>query len=1154
MGNFDFLLNCEQFKTFSNDAMLAEQLVSIDSNSSIAKSRVVLENATKWLYSVDSRLNIDDTDGSIFGMLKNENFQEILKGQMVDEYNELYNSLHYIRRTANQVLHKNKKTDKNFAIVILNYLFVYLDWIDQTFNKPLSTSRKFDRTIPLQKSSMIFSNPKDIRSLEDPIIKTPKEKSEILAKTKKEILHLKKNLTPKVIEQFNENQRNNESHYISPTSNLTEAETRQYKIDFALEQLGWRSNKKFNDASADLIEEYMIEGVESSDVTSGSAPCDYALMGDDGKVLAIIEAKRQNKNVEIGRVQALQYAQAIAKKQNGFVPFIFLSNGREIIFNDHMYGERIVADFFSKSDLQSLFYKATHKIPKLELEGYEKICERPYQKEALARVCEHFNEGNRKALVVMATGTGKTRVVLALIKMLCEQNWVKNVLFLADRTSLVKQAFKAAKNLLLDFPCANLCAEKPEDRNVNARLVFSTYQTMITTIDEARSKDGFKIFSPAHFDLVIIDEAHRSIYNRYKNIFNYFDSFLVGLTATPKKEIDRNTYNLFDLEDNDPTFYYDIKDAVNDRFLVDFNLININSGIVNNGITYDKLSDEDKDKWNDYFSDEKDIPNAMSSADINRILINRDTIRKVLASLFEHGIKVDNGDKIGKTIIFAKNHAHAEEIKKVFDSERYTKGTNECFCSVIDYSYERSGDLIEYFKDNSNGMNSIQIAISVDMLDTGIDVPECVNLVFFKKVLSITKFYQMIGRGTRLCPNLFGPNRDKTHFTIFDVCSNFEFFKVNGQDYDRGVSNKSLECKSFNAKLDFFKTIQDNQDYSEEVKEKALNYLIDRVNRINKDSFLAKIPNNAKAIEILSDKDNYKNLSIEELQKYAKDVGSLIMADAATSIVTRRFDYLIECIILTIVKDDKKHHAKYANKLKKYVSDLKNKLEEIPEIGKHRRTINHLMQDGVIENLSYQELEKYGEELRLLVGMFTSSEKDPLVIDVPDTMEITRSDSGVNDLAADDFIPYKERVRSYLTKHKDVGAVYKIHNNLQLDEEDVKQLENILWKELGTKEEYENNYSNKNLGVLVRQVVGLDHQAAQSAFSKFIDDNHLNANQMHFVNEVIKYVQENGLVEDVNILVNSPLFKPLNFITIFEANTLRNFVTQVNSLKEKASI
>ncbi|MBQ2383771.1 MAG: DEAD/DEAH box helicase family protein, partial [Oscillospiraceae bacterium] len=503
-------------------------------------------------------------------------------------------------------------------------------------------------------------------------------------------------------------------------------ETRKFYIDAMLEDAGWVEGK-------DWINEVELPGMPNR---SEVGYADYVLYDDAQKPLAVIEAKRTCVDVSKGRQQAELYAQILEKKY-GRKPVVFLTNGFETHIVDGQYPERRCATIWSKRDLTKMFNLRTMRTSLKNVTVKKEIAGRYYQEAAIKAVCDAFDRKNRrKALLVMATGSGKTRTVIALCDVLLRHGWVKNVLFLADRNSLVTQAKRSFVNLLPDLSVTNLCEEKDDH---TAHCVFSTYQTMMHCIDSVKDEQG-KLFTCGHFDLVICDEAHRSIYNKYRDIFNYFDAPLVGLTATPKDEIDKNTYEVFELESGVPTYGYELAQAVKDGYLVDFVSVETQLKFLESGITYEDLPEAEREAYENTFTDENgELPEKIVSSALNEWVFNVDTIRQVLHVLMTEGIRIDYGQKLGKTIVFARNHAHAEKIREVFYKE-YPHLVG--FAEVIDNKINYAQSLIDQFSDPRK---LPQIAISVDMLDTGIDVPEVLNLVFFKKVMSKAKFWQMIG-------------------------------------------------------------------------------------------------------------------------------------------------------------------------------------------------------------------------------------------------------------------------------------------------------------------------------------------------------------------------------------------------------------------------
>ena len=432
---------------------------------------------------------------------------------------------------------------------------------------------------------------------------------------------------------------------------------------------------------------------------------------------------------------------------------------------------------FSKTDLERIIERRTSRLPLESITISNAITDRYYQQAAIRSVCEEISRGVRKHLLVMATGTGKTRTAASLVDVLSRGHHITNVLFLADRTALVSQAKDDFKTYLPNMSLCNLCANKDD---ASARIVFSTYPTIMNAIDREKSKDGGMLFSPAHFDLIVIDESHRSIFKKYRAIFEYFDAILLGLTATPKTEVARNTYEFFELENGVPTYVYDYDTAVHqDHVLVPYYNYEVTTKFLSEGITYEELSDEDKERYEDDFTEDGVMPDSIPSQALNDFVFNQKTVDLVLQDLMERGIMVNGGERIGKTIIFAQNKRHAEFILERFNKLYPQYHGTWASRVVCDDSYAQT--VIDNFKEAEK---TPYIVVSVDMMDTGIDVPACVNLVFFKKVRSKTKFWQMIGRGTRLCPELTCTDliereeyTGKKRFLIFDYCGNFEYFR-----------------------------------------------------------------------------------------------------------------------------------------------------------------------------------------------------------------------------------------------------------------------------------------------------------------------------------------------------------------------------------------
>jgi len=538
-----------------------------------------------------------------------------------------------------------------------------------------------------------------------------------------------------------------------------EAKTRRQLIDSLLADAGW------NVGAAMTSTDHVGKEVEVAHqpTASGIGYADYVLYDDDGKPLAVVEAKRTRVDPEQGRTQAKCYADGL-EQAHGRRPIIFYTNGYDLWYWHDAAQEtpRKLYGFPSKDTLQYRHFQVRERLPLAKVAPSPEMELRMYQTEAVRRVVEKFAEKKRKALVVQATGTGKTRIAVALCQTLIAAHWARRVLFLCDRRELRKQAHNTFKDLLPGEPRIFVTADTADDRD--KRIYLATYPAMMKC---------FETFDVGFFDLIIADESHRSIYNRYRELFEYFDAYQVGLTATPVDHVLRDTYRIFDCEVNDPTANFSYTDAINHQpaYLVSFEVETHTTEFLREGISYAKMSREQREK----LEEDEPEPAAIEydPVQVDKRVFNKDTNRLIVRNLMERGIRDATGTQVGKSIIFARGHDHAVLLQRLFD-EMYPQYGGH-FCRVIDHYDPRAEDLIDDFK--GVGKNpELTIAISVDMLDTGIDVPEIVNLVFARPVYSFVKFWQMIGRGTRLCDDLFGPGKDKTHFQIFDHWKNFEWF------------------------------------------------------------------------------------------------------------------------------------------------------------------------------------------------------------------------------------------------------------------------------------------------------------------------------------------------------------------------------------------
>ncbi len=1089
--NFDYLKKESKFSSFADVAISAEKIILIDPEASIINSRRAMEFAIKWMYSVDKELEMPYQD-NLQSLMNAEEYRQIVGA-------DIWKRMDYIRKCGNNVAHSNKKLGREEAMLCLENLFIYLDFIACCYSNQYE-QRVFDRKIISDRIDNAKKNKESIAQTKEDLAKEQE-------KNAKQELDLQKLIAENASlrEKLSARRQEQQQEYVPKPLDLSEYKTRKLYIDAMLCDAGWTEGK-------DWINEVELPGMPNK---SEIGYADYVLYDDSHKPLAVIEAKRTCVDVSKGRQQAKLYADLLEQKYNRR-PVIFLTNGFETHIIDGQYPERKCSVIYSKRDLEKWFNLLTMRTSLRHVCVDKKIAGRYYQEAAIKAVCSSFDEKNRrKALLVMATGSGKTRTVIALCDCLLKAGWIKNILFLADRNSLVTQAKRSFVNMLPNLSCTNLCEEKD---NYNAHCVFSTYQTMLNCIDTVNDSEG-KLFTCGHFDLVICDEAHRSIYNKYRDIFTYFDAPLVGLTATPKDEIDKNTYEVFELENGVPTYGYDLAQAVKDGYLVDYISVESRLKFIEQGIVYDDLSEEDKEAYEDTFENENgEIPEAISSSDLNTWIFNEDTIRQVLHIFMTNGIKIDYGQKIGKTIIFAKNHDHAEKILEVFHKE-YPYLPD--YAKVIDNYMTYAQSAIDEF---SEPEKMPQIAISVDMLDTGIDVPEVLNLVFFKKVMSKAKFWQMIGRGTRLCPGLID-GEDKKKFYIFDFCGNFEFFRMNKGKATANVI--ALQGAIFNLKFEISYKLQD-MDYQIDRLMAYRNMLVkqmaEKVQELRRDDFAVR--QHLKYVDLYSSEANYRCLTYADTLMVREELAPLIRPDADEASAVR-FDALMYGIELAYLVGKK--YTKARRDLCKKVSGIAG-VANIPEIQEQRELIQKILHTDYLDNAGINEFEEIREKLRDLMKYIP---KTYLRYDTNFEDELLAVDWKESELENDELKNYKAKAEFYIRQHQDNLVIAKLKTNKPLTSMDISALEEILWKEVGTKQDYEQEYGQKPLGELVREIVGLDMSAAKEAFSEYLTGINLDSRQIYFVNQIVEYIVHNGIMKDLSVLQEPPFTDQGSIVELF---------------------
>lgn len=1118
MSNFEFLKETKEYALFAPAALEAERVYSTAPAMCAVGCRKALELAVKWVYSADNTMQMPYKD-NLQSLIHEPSFRFAV------DYNT-WGKLPFIIKLGNLSVHTEKSVQKSDALLALQGLFEFIQWVDYCYGRNYE-ERKFDETcIPTEQ---VIINTKKI-----------KEQEGLLDQKDAEIEALRKKIE-QMSAQYTAEKAQNQQERSFKSEDISEFKTRKIYIDVDMKQMGW----KFTGIDADVQEEYPVEGMAG--VPGQMGYCDYVLFGKDGSPLAVVEAKRTSKDPNIGRKQAVLYADCLERKF-GRRPMMFTTNGFETYFwDDQASPQRPVSGIFSKDDLQKLMNRRSERLNLMTIPIDDRITDRYYQKEAIRAVCEQIDLGFRKHLLVMATGTGKTRTASSLTDVLSRGKYVTNILFLADRTALVKQAKDDFKNYLPDMSLCNLCTNK-DDRN--ARIVFSTYPTILNAIDDTKSKDGVRLFTPAHFDLIIIDESHRSIFKKYRAIFEYFDAIMVGLTATPKTDVDRNTYDFFEMEHGVPTYAYDYETAVyQDHVLVPYYNYEVQTKFMDEGIDYGKLSPEDKERYEEDFIEDGFMPDFIPSAELNKFIFNELTVDTVLQDLMDRGIHVEGGDRIGKTIIFAQNKRHAEFILERFN-KLYPKYKGTFAQRVIcDDTYAQT--VIDDFKIADKPP---YIAVSVDMMDTGIDVPECVNLVFFKKVRSKAKFWQMIGRGTRLCKDLTcidqvdGEYADKRRFLIFDYCGNFEFFREHKEGFE-SKETKTLSENIFGKQVKLISLLQESaflDDAYQKWRAALVSTCQSQVKDLNMELVSVKLQ--LQFVEKYKKEKAFDSLGEGDKGELLQHIAPIVRLNDEDELA-KRFDNFMYGLILTSM--EQMPAFKYAKKQLCGIATLLERKVSIPQVKEKMPIIQEINTDEFWVANDILLFEKVREELRELMKFLDRNpQKKPIITRLTDP--ILAQQEGVLLEQAYDFEDYRDKVNRYIGEHGDTLAIYKLTHNIKLSLGDYQTLERVFTSELGSKEDYEREFGETPFGLLVRKVAKLDHEAAMQAFSTFINDESLNQRQIAFVYKIINHVEQNGYMDNVADLQKPPFDKPISFIKLFDAKTRVALMKAINDIKDNA--
>lgn len=1120
MPNFDFLNGRQEFSLFAASAVEAEKVFATSSAMCVIGCRKALELAVKWVYTVDNGIQAPYKD-NLSALIHEYTFKKQLPPL-------LFGKIKGIVTFGNMAVHTGKIVPPAFAVQSLKSLFEFIQWVDYSYGSDYQV-RTFDaQRIPKTHVSL------DMQKI--------LAQESLLGEKDAEIERLRQQLAELADKYTGAKERNRQSRTIT-MEDLSEFSTRKIYIDAMLLGMDW----ELEGPDSDVSQEYEVEGMAGVPGQKGYA--DYVLWGRDGKPLAVVEAKKACKDPNTGRTQAKLYADCL-ELRFGQRPVMFTTNGFDTFFWDDKGGpQRKVSRIFSKTDLERIIERRTSRLPLESITISNAITDRYYQQAAIRSVCEEISRGVRKHLLVMATGTGKTRTAASLVDVLSRGHHITNVLFLADRTALVSQAKDDFKTYLPNMSLCNLCANKDD---ASARIVFSTYPTIMNAIDREKIKDGGILFSPAHFDLIVIDESHRSIFKKYRAIFEYFNAILLGLTATPKTEVARNTYEFFELENGVPTYAYDYDTAVHqDHVLVPYYNYEVTTKFLSEGITYEELSDEDKERYEDDFTEDGAMPDSIPSQALNDFVFNQKTVDLVLQDLMERGIMVNGGERIGKTIIFAQNKRHAEFILERFNKLYPQYHGTWASRVVCDDSYAQT--VIDNFKEAEK---TPYIVVSVDMMDTGIDVPACVNLVFFKKVRSKTKFWQMIGRGTRLCPELTCTDliereeyTGKKRFLIFDYCGNFEYFRQ-VKHTTEGEVPISLSENIFRKCVRLVAAFQDASKFDgayQPWRRELTELCQGRIAGLNTDLFHVQLA--LKHVEKFKKPEAFICLSELDQQELTEHIAPLVHFDEADAMALR-FDNFIYGFILNVLDESplvKRDMARLVT-----TARLLEKKSSIPQVAAKLPLLRQISDPELWKDIDICKLEDIRRELRALIRFLDEGSKRKDIITIL-TDPILDSTAGIPLPEEDPFESYKMKVNRYIEEHKNSLAIYNLTHNISLTRKDYEELERVFTQELGSKEDYVKTFGDTPFGLLIRKIAKLDHEAVLAAFSEFINDQSLNSRQIAFVQKVITHIEQNGYIEDISVLTKAPFDKPAKLLD-FDEIRQRRLLAVIKSVRDNALV
>lgn len=1121
-GNFGFLAEKKDtYDLFAQACIEAEDIYATSPALCAVGCRKALELAVRWVYAADDTVQMPFKD-NLASLLHNDTFRNLVDSRV-------WRPLIFVNKLGNLAVHTNKRISAQDAVQSLRALFEFVDWIRYCYGSTYEQRRFDEGKIPTSTLELSSKEIKEIKARES-IAASDTENEE-----KQEKAVSKESASLTAARKANTKTRSFDAEEPS------EWETRKRYIDVDLALAGWTLGK-------DALFERKVYGmpIEPGD-NSGTGYADYVLLGKDGKPLALIEAKRTRLSADKGEQQACLYADCL-EKEYGYRPLVFLSNGFETFFlDDKVAPKRLVSGVFSQEDLARLMERKHRNIDLGSALVNKDIAGRYYQIRAIKKICCNIDSGHRGSLIVMPCGTGKTRTAAGLVDVLMRAGLVKNTLFLADRTALVAQAKYAFQQYLPNTSLCNLCKSRSDS---TARIVFTTYPTILNAVDAVKTEDGARIYTPAHFDLIIVDEAHRSIFKKYRAIFDYFDAYMVGLTATPAAEVDRNTYDAFGVQQGIPTDVYPYKDALEDGYLVDYYGIETHTDFIDKGIRYDDLSAEEKERIEEDYEDAgEERPDYVPPTELNTWLFNEATVDSVLETLMDYGLRTDGGQNLGKTIIFAQNKKHAKFIEERF-AALYPHLPADYIKRVL-HGEDYSQTIIDEFKKKAHPV----ITISVDMMDTGVDVPGVLNLVVFKRVKSRIKFTQMLGRGTRTCDglNVVDPydHKDaeyygKRRFVVFDWCKNFEYFRLGGDIKDQGLPRSLAEavfCRQVQL-VHEFQPVQYAGDEWQSWRQDLVKTLRTQVCAL--DTERAKVRLQLQYVEKFKSENAWTTIDKTGLSELQRKVAPLV-ENSEKDVYALRFDALMYGYMCNLFADIE--IEQYQRQVSRSAKGLLQKTT-IPQVKNAIPLLQKAADKKILAEMAPLELEEVRKGMRDLIRFLADGDgRNPVYTDVSDPR--TKIAFGVSADFTEDFTDYEDKVKHWIVEYGDSTVIHKLHHNLPMTLVEYNELGRVFTEELGTEEDYHRSFGDKGFGLLVRRVVKLDRKAADDAFADFINEHNLSDQQISFVETVVTYCSNNGYMEPGELL-HPPFDNPRPFLTLFDSEQQSELVGVIKRIKLNA--